>query len=59
MCYWLITDTGKLVSKTSVDHVMRYYHLKPYIESRVDDFNKKLMERLDDGNFPGRFIFEW
>ena len=25
--------------------------MKPDIESRVNDFNKKLTERLDDGNF--------
>ena len=30
---------------------MRDDYLKLYIDSRVDDFNKKLMERLDDGKF--------
>ena len=42
MCYWLITETSRLVSKTSSEHVMRYDYLKPDIEFRVDDFNKKL-----------------
>ena len=50
MYYWIITKTGKLVSKTSVKHVTRYDYLKPEIESRFDDFNKKLMERLDNEN---------
>ena len=30
---------------------MRDSYLKLYIGSRVDDFNKKLMERLDNGRF--------
>ena len=50
-CYWIIPETGKLVSKTPVEHVTRDNYLKQDIDSRVDDFNKKLTERLDDGNF--------
>ena len=30
---------------------MRNDYLKPDIESRVDEFNKNLTERLDDWNF--------
>ena len=51
ICYWLITETGKIVSKTSVKHVTRYDYLKLDIESRVDDFNKKLADNLDDRHF--------
>ena len=51
MCYWLINETLNIVSKTSAEHVTIYDYLKPYIGSRVNDFNKKLTERLDDGNF--------
>ena len=29
MCYWLITDSGKLVSKTLVGHVIRDDYLNP------------------------------
>ena len=50
MCHWLITDTVKLLSKTSVYNVTRYDYLKLDTESRVDDFNKKLTDPLDDGN---------
>ena len=39
------------MSNISVKHVTKDGSLKPEIESRVDDFNKKLTERLDDGNF--------
>ena len=51
MCYWLITETSYLVSKTSVEHVMRDDKLKPYIKSRIDDFNRKLTEWLDNRSF--------
>ena len=46
-----ITETVNLVSKTSAKHVARYDYLTPEIYSRFDDFNKKFMEILDDGNF--------
>ena len=39
------------MSKTLFEHVRRDDYLKPYIESRVDDFKKKLTERLDSGKF--------
>ena len=29
MCYWLITDTVKLVSNTPIEHIMRDDYLKP------------------------------
>ena len=51
MCYWLITDTNKEVSNTLVEHVKKDDYLKPGIKSRIDDFNKKMTERLGDGNF--------
>ena len=51
MCYWIITESVKLVSNTAVNHLTRYDDLKTDIESRVDDFNKKLTERLYDVNF--------
>ena len=51
MFYWIITETGKIVSKTSIEHVTTYDYLKPNIASRVDDFHNKLTEWLDDGKF--------
>ena len=55
MCYWLMTETGELVSRILVEHITRDDNLNPYINSSIDDFNKKLIERLDDGNFPCKF----
>ena len=63
MRYCLITETRKIVPKTSYEHVTRDGYLKPDIESRIDDFNKKLMEELYDeifqvnSNVDGNFDF--
>ena len=51
MCYFIITKTVNLVSKTLVEHVTIYDNLKPVTKSRIDEFNKKFTERLDHGNF--------
>ena len=51
ICYWLINETGKLVSNTLVEQIKRDDYLKPEIKSRINDFNKKLSEGLDDENF--------
>ena len=51
MFYWLIIDYGKLVSKTSVEHVIRDDYLNPEIKKQIDEFNDKLDKRLDDTKF--------
>ena len=51
MCYWLIAETGKLVSKILVKNIIRDDYLKLDIEFRVDDFSNKFTDQLDDGNF--------
>ena len=50
MCYWLITESGKLISKTSVDHVTRDDMLESGTKHQIDTFNTKLEERLDNKN---------
>ncbi len=51
LCYWLVTDTGKLVLNSSVQHVTRDDYLQEDIKKQIDEFNKKLEERLNDKNF--------
>jgi hypothetical protein len=51
MCYWLITESGQIVSKTSVEHVTRDDYLPADTKKKIEDFNAKLEERLDDANF--------
>ena len=47
------------MSKTLVKHATRNDYLKPDVDSRVDDFNKKLTERLDNGNSDVGVIFDF
>jgi hypothetical protein len=51
LCYWLITESGKIISRTSVEHVTRDDYLEPDTEKKIKDFNTALEERLDDKNF--------
>jgi hypothetical protein len=51
LCYWLVTDSGQVVSKTLVEHVTRDDYLHEDIKKRIKDFDKKLEGRLDDSNF--------
>jgi Reverse transcriptase (RNA-dependent DNA polymerase) len=51
LSYWLITDSGKIISKTSVEHVTRDDFLQPNLKAEIDCFNKRITESLDDTNF--------
>ena len=42
MCYWLIIDCGKLISKTLVEHMIRDNYLNPEVKKQIDEFNDKL-----------------
>jgi hypothetical protein len=46
-----VTDTGKLVSNSSVQQVTRDDYLQEDIKKQIDELNKKLKERLNDKNF--------
>ena len=51
LCYWLITESGKIISKTSVEHVTRDDHLNKDTLAEIERFTKQLNESLDDANF--------
>jgi hypothetical protein len=51
LCYWLVTDSGQVVSKTLVEHVTRDDYLHEDIKKQIEDFDKKLKGCLDDSNF--------
>jgi hypothetical protein len=51
LCYWIVTDSGQVVSKTSVEHVTRDNYLNEDTKAKVTEFEKKLGGRLDDSNF--------
>ena len=51
LCYWIFTDSGQVVSKTSVEHGTCKDYLSEDTKVKVKDFEKKLRECLDDSNF--------
>ena len=51
MSYWLITENGKIISKTSVEHVTQDDYLQVEIQAEINQFNRWIEESLDDANF--------
>ena len=51
LCYWLITESGKIIAKTSVEHVTRADYLEADKKAEIDKFNSQLEESLSDANF--------
>jgi hypothetical protein len=51
LCYWLITESGKIIAKTSVEHVTRDDYLQVDKKAEIDEFNRRLGESLNDANF--------
>ena len=51
LCYWLITESGKIISKTSVEHVIRDDYVDPERKTLIDHFNATLTRNLDDEGF--------
>jgi hypothetical protein len=51
LCYWIVTDSGQVVSKTSVEHVTHDDYLNKDTKAKVKEFKRKLGEHLDDSNF--------
>ena len=40
-CYWLITESGKIISKTSVEHVTRNDYLQEDLKKEIEEFNER------------------
>jgi hypothetical protein len=51
LSYWLITESGKIISKTSVEHVTSDNYLQTDKKAEIDEFNQKLDESLANANF--------
>ena len=51
MYYWVLTASGKVISRTNVHNVIHTTFLDPDMKWRIDKFDEKLQNRLDDTNF--------
>jgi hypothetical protein len=46
LCYWIVTDSGQVVSKTLVEHVTHNDYLNEDTKAKVKEFERKLEFRL-------------
>jgi hypothetical protein len=51
LCYWLMTESGNIILKTSVEHITRDDYLQADKKVEIEDFNRKLDDALDEANF--------
>ena len=51
MCYWLIKKSGKNIADATVQHVAAEYMRNPDIKEAVDQFEKYIIQILDDTKF--------
>ena len=51
MCYWVLTVSGNVIARTTVQHVNRDEYLDLVMCERIKEFDEKIEKRLDDTNF--------
>ncbi len=51
MCYWILTVSGKIIARTTVQHVTREDLLDQHLGDKIKEFDKALEIRMDDTNF--------
>ena len=51
LCYWLVTENGKVIARTTVQHVTRDDYLDDKVKQQIEQFDTNLENRLDDTNF--------
>ena len=51
MCYWIALANGHIIAETTVQHVTRDELNDPEIKSQIEQFDRQMLERMDDTNF--------
>ena len=51
LCYWLILESGKIIARTTVQHVVRDDYLNDDVKVELDRFGRSVDDRLSDWNF--------
>ena len=51
LCYWLLLESGKIIARTTVQHVVRDNYLNEDIKTELDRFDRSVEDRLSDQNF--------
>ena len=51
LCYWILTKAGKVLARTTVQHVTEQEQAEPAITAKIQEFRLIVEQRLDDTNF--------
>ena len=51
LCYWLLLESGKVIARTTVQHVVRDDYLNDDVKREVERFDHAIEGRLSDQNF--------
>ncbi|KAI2509503.1 Reverse transcriptase (RNA-dependent DNA polymerase) [Fragilaria crotonensis] len=51
LCFWLLLESGKVIARTTVQHVVRDDYLNNDVKSEIESFDRSVDERLSDQNF--------
>jgi hypothetical protein len=51
LCYWLLLPSGKVLARTTVQHVTREDMLNEDVKMQINQFNDQVENRLNDENF--------
>ncbi len=51
LCYWLLLESGKIIARTTVQHVVRDDYLNDDVKIEVERFDRSVEDRLSDQNF--------
>jgi hypothetical protein len=51
MTYWVLTESGKVIARSTVQHVTTTDMATGAIQARVQTFDSNLLTRLNDDNF--------
>jgi hypothetical protein len=51
MTYWILTETGKVIARSTVQHITMTDMATDNMKTRVKTFDDNLLTRLDDENF--------
>ena len=51
LCYWLLLESGKVIARTTVQHVIRDNYLNDDVKRDIESFDQSVEERLSDQNF--------
>jgi hypothetical protein len=51
LCYWLLLESGKVIARTTVQHVVRDDYLNDDIRREIERFDELVDKQLSDQNF--------